>query len=110
MNALKPGDDLIDLHAFHEFGDAKEISRAATHHGEMLDDIAFIDDAHLLGADVARLVDEGLLHKGQLLDDLAKDVSGSTAKSVALIGVDVHGKGVLRRDADDDIAEDGIAA
>ena len=96
-----------------------------------------VDDAHFLGANGGRPINEGLLHNlltaaamaffvavfataavtlfviaiaiaGFQMDEFAIDFARTEA-SVAFIGIDVHGKGVFGGNTDDGVAKNGGA-
>ena len=109
IDSFEAGDDIIDFHPLDKGGDTLKIAVASANDLEIDNGIVIVNNAHLPRANALRLENIGFLHK-PLGDDGPEDVVGLATDGVALIGIDVHGKRIGGGDADDDIAEDGIAA
>ena len=133
-DAIKKRNQFVDLAVLAQLAHAHGIARATTNEGDMFDDIAIIGDVNLNRASAFGIIGESLFHRclffmmlaaamaffaaativfaaaffvadfEQFAIDFATGVSG-----VAFVGIDMHGKGELGRDADDGVTEDGLS-
>ena len=127
IDAAEELDQFIDRAIFAKDGDALGVAVASPIELHFLDDIPFIGDRHRTGTGSLIAMDVGC--HAQLVmaamaffataaaavfaaiidfEDLAIDFAGAVA-GVGFIGVDMHRKGEIRIDADDDVAEDGLS-